>query len=208
MVYPREGDDSERAADIRHVGDPWQGKEIGAVRRRGFTLAELSMVLLLIALASAVVLTVYARARSLSKRTLCLNNVRNVGIALHMYAQDNDGFFPPEEPGLSALEIENRYVFRCPSVRHRKGSPEVPRISFLYRLGLSSQDPPDGPVPVDFIYQPGLSNQDAPNEPVLGDDQPRHEGGANVLTVDGSVQWWPAAEWRSFADEVEGRGEP
>lgn len=188
MVYPREGDDSERAADIRHVGDPWQGKEIGAVRRRGFTLAELSMVLLLIALASAVVVTVYARARSLSKRTLCLNNVRNVGIALHMYAQDNDGFFPPEEPGLSALEIENRYVFRCPSVRHRKGSPEV--------------------FPIDFIYRPGFSNQDAPNEPMLGDDQPRHEGGANVLTVDGSVQWWPAAKWRSFADEVEGRGEP
>lgn len=160
------------------------------MRRRGFTLAELSMVLLLIALASAVVVTVYARGRLLSKRTLCLNNARNLGIALHLYAQDHDGFFPPEEPGLSVLEIYvvNRDVFRCPTVSHRKGSPEA--------------------FPIDFIYRPGLSNQDPPNEPVLADDQPRHEGGANVLTVDGSVQWWPAAEWRSFADEVEGRGEP
>jgi len=121
---------------------------------------------------------------------LCLNNVRNLGIALHLYAQDYDGFFPPEEPGLNAWEIyvENRDVFRCPSVRHRKGSPEA--------------------FSIDFIYRPGLSNEGPPNEPMLADDQPRHEGGANVLTVDGSVHWWPAAEWRSFADEVEGRGEP
>jgi len=200
------------------------------VRRRGFTLAELSMVLLLIAVASAVVVSVYARGRSLSKRTLCLNNVRNLGIALHLYAQDYDGFFPPEEPGLNALEIyvENRDVFRCPSASHRNGSPTAFRIDTVYRLRLSNQGPPDEPVPIDFIYRPGLSNEDAPNEPVLidfiycpglsnesppnepmlADDQPRHEGGANVLTVDGSVHWWPAAEWRSFADEVEGRGEP
>ena len=180
------------------------------MRRRGFTLAELSMVLLLIAVASAVVVSVYARGRSLSKRTLCLNNVRNLGIALHLYAQDYDGFFPPEEPGLNALEIyvENRDVFRCPTASHRNGSPTAFRIDTVYRLRLSNQGPPDEPVPIDFIYRSGLSNEDAPNEPVLADDQPRHEGGANVLTVDGSVHWWPAAEWRSFADEVEGRGEP
>jgi prepilin-type N-terminal cleavage/methylation domain-containing protein/prepilin-type processing-associated H-X9-DG protein len=155
------------------------------LRRRGFTLLELCIVFTLIAIALTATLVVYAGGRHASKRTVCLSNLRNIGLALQLYAFDNDGFYPPASPGAIVLDpyVKNRDVFHCPSAKRRRGGP--------------------GQLTVDFMYRAGFSNEDLSDEPVAGDDQPRHQGGANVVTLDGSVQWWPAARWRSFAEQAE-----
>src|SRR4051812_28599269 len=63
-------------------------------RRRGFSLIELVIVIGIIALLLALLLPMIARSREQANRTTCTNNLRQWGIALHTYADGNDGAFP------------------------------------------------------------------------------------------------------------------
>ena len=59
--------------------------------RRGFTLIELLVVIAIIALLAAILFPVFSRARENSRRTACLSNLKQIGIALLQYQQDYDG---------------------------------------------------------------------------------------------------------------------
>ena len=62
--------------------------------RRGFTLIELLVVIAIIAILAAILFPVFARARESARTSSCLSNVRQLGLASHMYAQDYDELFP------------------------------------------------------------------------------------------------------------------
>lgn len=59
---------------------------------RAFTLIELLVVISIIALLIAVLLPALSNARSAARRTLCLNNQRQLGIVWHLYADQNKGY--------------------------------------------------------------------------------------------------------------------
>jgi prepilin-type N-terminal cleavage/methylation domain-containing protein/prepilin-type processing-associated H-X9-DG protein len=61
---------------------------------RGFTLIELLVVVAIIALLSAILLPALSSARAQAKGTACLANVRSLGLAVYMYAENNQGWFP------------------------------------------------------------------------------------------------------------------
>jgi prepilin-type N-terminal cleavage/methylation domain-containing protein/prepilin-type processing-associated H-X9-DG protein len=61
---------------------------------RGFTLIELLVVLAIIAVLAAILFPVFARARESARRTHCASNLRQLGLALQMYASDWDGLIP------------------------------------------------------------------------------------------------------------------
>lgn len=63
-------------------------------RKRGFTLIELLVVIAIIAILAAILFPVFARARENARRTSCLSNVKQMGLALMQYAQDNDEGLP------------------------------------------------------------------------------------------------------------------
>src|SRR5260370_6629248 len=66
-----------------------------AALRRGFTLIELLVVIAIIAILAAILFPVFARAREQARKTTCLSNMKQIGLSLGMYLQDNDEVFPP-----------------------------------------------------------------------------------------------------------------
>ncbi|MBK8267012.1 MAG: prepilin-type N-terminal cleavage/methylation domain-containing protein [Planctomycetes bacterium] len=63
-------------------------------RSKAFTLIELLVVIAIIALLISILLPSLSRARELSKRTVCAANLRGIGQAMYIYAQDDPGVFP------------------------------------------------------------------------------------------------------------------
>ena len=62
--------------------------------RRGFTLIELLVVIAIIAILAAILFPVFARAREKARQTSCLSNLKQIGLAVMMYAQDYDECYP------------------------------------------------------------------------------------------------------------------
>ena len=60
-------------------------------KRKGFTLIELLVVIAVIAILMAILLPALKSAREQGKRAVCLNNLKQLQITWHMYADDNDG---------------------------------------------------------------------------------------------------------------------
>jgi len=64
------------------------------MRREGFTLIELLVVMVIIALLVGLLLPALARAKEEARKTQCRSNLRQIGLGIEMYANDNGGWSP------------------------------------------------------------------------------------------------------------------
>jgi prepilin-type N-terminal cleavage/methylation domain-containing protein/prepilin-type processing-associated H-X9-DG protein len=67
-------------------------------RRSGFTLIELLVVIAIIAVLIALLLPAVQAAREAARRAQCVNNLKQIGLALHNYHSSNDAFPPLAVP--------------------------------------------------------------------------------------------------------------
>ncbi len=110
---------ASRPANRREIAPP--------DRRRGFTLVELLTVIAIVAALAAILTPVVGKARASARSTLCMANLRQIGSAMLLYAEENHGRLPaPGEPG---------------------GSPADTWIAALHPYTGASFPPADGPTP-------------------------------------------------------------
>ena len=82
-----------------------------ATTRRGFTLIELLVVITIIGLLATLLFPVFAKVRENGRRTACLSNERQIGLAIFQYAADNNERFPVQ--GDIPAYAGDRWVSQC-----------------------------------------------------------------------------------------------
>lgn len=77
------------------------------LKLKAFTLIELLVVIAIIAILAAILFPVFAQAKAAAKKTVCLSNGKQIGIALMLYLGDNDDAYPQEHPSTNNPAVDD-----------------------------------------------------------------------------------------------------
>jgi prepilin-type N-terminal cleavage/methylation domain-containing protein len=77
----------------------------------GFTLVEVSVVIVIIGLLMGILFPAYAAVKRKSSQAACASNMKQVGMAIILFANDNDGWLPPGSDGqtINTFIRDSRY---------------------------------------------------------------------------------------------------
>ncbi len=154
----------------------------------------------ILALLAALLFPVFAKVRENARASACLSNYHQLGLAIQMYAQDEDDHTPANGGSFSGLVTDclpytrNNAVFACPDDydREEEGRAGSYRMASLYQNMRLSCGWPD-PYNPSFIAQPSTTTlayeaeQDFSQSPIVATY--RHKDGTQILRFDGHAKW-------------------
>jgi len=164
------------------------------MKRRGFTIIELTFVIAIIAILASILFPVFARARETARRAKCANHLQQIGVALSMYAQDSEGHFPRKNNEFGPLYryMHNVDIFYCPS------DSETPYWDIRADSRPGDQSPREIPTRTysSYVYKGGLCNDDRADRVIAGEFKLLHGELVNVLYLGGYVKGVPTDEYK------------
>ncbi len=114
------------------------------VKAGGFTLIELLVVIAIIAILAALLLPALSAAKERAKRTSCLSNERQVGLAMQMYGSDNRGTIPNPTSSGSHITADFDNPYQSPPYV----SQQNPLAAFRQYVGVNGNVTAGNPLKV------------------------------------------------------------
>ena len=201
------------------------------MNRKSFTLIELLVVIVITGLLLAVLLPVFTKVRENARRATCVNNLRQIGMAITLYADEHNSRFPSIqgksgtiwwynclEPYLGITDsTKGSDVCKCPSYKYHvytDSSHFSYGFNYLglnymvdnvwYGKDISAVISPSQCIMVADGYGDGLFSNNACYYYINYNQPPsaRHSKGTNILFVDGHVGWFLVSAMPTDYDAV------
>jgi len=105
---------------------------------QGFTLVEILIVLAIVGILAAILFPAFGSARESARRATCSSNLKQIGMAIAQYAQDNNRFYPHHDNSFVGQDnkcawaerigryIKSTEIFECPTAESGTYKPGCP----------------------------------------------------------------------------------